>query len=155
MTPQQMLERLRSLGVTVAADGDAVVLRPASRVPADMLPNLKARKPELLALLGAPTASVPDHMPAARTPEGTKALEAPNCGDGEGPERETAPAPLAPAAADRKAEDEALRQLRGALTELRPYLPKGLAQLPDDKLLALVNWSIMAAWTRLVEGMAR
>ena len=32
------------------------------------------------------------------------------------------------------------------LRDLRPQLPPSLQRLPDDRLLALVNWSIIAAW---------
>lgn len=41
------------------------------------------------------------------------------------------------------------------LTELRPHLPPGLRNLSDDRLLALVNWSIMAAWERAILKFAR
>ena len=34
------------------------------------------------------------------------------------------------------------------LEEIRPQLPPALQRLPDDKLLALVNWSIIVAWQR-------
>lgn len=83
------------------------------------------------------------------------ASDSATCGGAAQPE--TAPVASAPGKtnADHNADDEALRRLRSALAELRLYLPKGLARLPDDKLLALVSWQIMAAWTRLVEGMPR
>ncbi len=32
------------------------------------------------------------------------------------------------------------------LDEIRPHLPKTLRELPDSKLLALVNWAIINAW---------
>ena len=38
----------------------------------------------------------------------------------------------------------------GILDELRPQLPGSLRNLPDDRLLALVNWSIMAAWEKTI-----
>ena len=37
------------------------------------------------------------------------------------------------------------------LGDLRPYLPQSLQRLSDDRLLALVNWSIMAAWGRALK----
>ena len=37
------------------------------------------------------------------------------------------------------------------LSELRPNLPPGLRNLPDGKLLVMVNWTIMAAWQRTIE----
>lgn len=40
------------------------------------------------------------------------------------------------------------------LEELRPNLPKSLQTLSDDQLLALVNWSIMAAWERAIQKVA-
>ena len=36
------------------------------------------------------------------------------------------------------------------LEEMRPQLPKSLRQLPDDRLLVLVNWSIIAAWEKTI-----
>ncbi len=32
------------------------------------------------------------------------------------------------------------------LRDIRPYLAPALKRLSDDRLLALVNWSIIAAW---------
>ncbi len=37
------------------------------------------------------------------------------------------------------------------LQELRPNLPPGLRNLPDSKLLVMVNWTIMAAWQKTIE----
>ena len=34
------------------------------------------------------------------------------------------------------------------LEELRPELPPALRKLTDDKLLIMVNWSIIAAWQK-------
>ena len=34
------------------------------------------------------------------------------------------------------------------LAELRRHLPQSLQQLSDEKLLALVNWSIIVAWEK-------
>ena len=41
------------------------------------------------------------------------------------------------------------------LGDLRPYLPQPLQRLSDDRLLALVNWSIMAAWGRALNEVRR
>ena len=41
------------------------------------------------------------------------------------------------------------------LRELRPHLPKSLQALPDDRLLVLVNWSIIAAWNAAVRRLGR
>ena len=38
----------------------------------------------------------------------------------------------------------------GILNDIRPELPPSLQRLPDDKLLALVNWSMIAAFDRAV-----
>jgi len=38
------------------------------------------------------------------------------------------------------------RTVAAILREIRPHLPPTLRRLPDDKILALVNWSIIAAW---------
>lgn len=32
------------------------------------------------------------------------------------------------------------------LAEIRPHLPRSLRSLPDDRLLTLVNWSLLAAF---------
>lgn len=36
------------------------------------------------------------------------------------------------------------------LSEIRPYLPAALKDVPDASMLALVNWSILNAWNRAV-----
>jgi hypothetical protein len=41
------------------------------------------------------------------------------------------------------------------LADIRPHLPKALQRLPDDKLLALVNWSIIAAFEKAVRTATR
>lgn len=41
------------------------------------------------------------------------------------------------------------------LEDIRPHLPPSLRRLRDDRLLVLVNWSIIAAWgksVRVLEG---
>ncbi len=43
----------------------------------------------------------------------------------------------------------------GILTDIRPHLPPALRRLPDDRLLALVNWSIMAAWEKAIRKVMR
>jgi len=50
----QILETLRSLGVTVTvigADRDRLWLEPADKIPADMVPRIKAEKPAILEAL--------------------------------------------------------------------------------------------------------
>jgi hypothetical protein len=39
------------------------------------------------------------------------------------------------------------------LAELRQHLPQSLQQLSDEKLLALINWSIIAAWERAIQSL--
>lgn len=41
------------------------------------------------------------------------------------------------------------------LEDIRPHLPKSLRHLPDDRLLALVNWSIIAAWGKSARVLER
>jgi hypothetical protein len=54
MSAQDLLEQLDSLGVICRpAAGDQLSLIPAERVPADMIPALRAAKAELLALVRA------------------------------------------------------------------------------------------------------
>jgi hypothetical protein len=38
------------------------------------------------------------------------------------------------------------------LPELRPNLPAPLRAIPDGSLLALVNWSIIAAWEKTIRN---
>jgi len=45
----------------------------------------------------------------------------------------------------------AIDSIAEALTDLRPYLPRALRQLPDQQLLALVNWAILVAWSKMLE----
>jgi hypothetical protein len=40
--------------------------------------------------------------------------------------------------------------LAEVITEIRPYLDRALQQLPDSKILVLVNWSIMHALAKSV-----
>lgn len=52
--------------------------------------------------------------------------------------------------------DAAVASILGAI---RPYLAPALKKLPDDRLLALVNWNIITAWETAVrnagEGIGR
>jgi hypothetical protein len=36
--------------------------------------------------------------------------------------------------------------------EIRPFLPPAIRRLSDTKILALVNWSMIAAWNRAIEA---
>ena len=47
------------------------------------------------------------------------------------------------------------RTVASILGDLRPHLPQPLRRLSDDRLLALVNWSIMAAWGRALKEVSR
>ena len=47
------------------------------------------------------------------------------------------------------------RTVAFVLAELRPHLPKALRGLPDDRLLVLVNWSIMAAFDKAIREAGR
>ena len=54
MGARDLLARLADSGVTVAADGDRLLIRPASKLTDDMRGELRALKPEVLALLSMP-----------------------------------------------------------------------------------------------------
>lgn len=54
MAGLELLERLQGLGVHVEATGDKLTLTPGSRVPPDMLAQVKESKPLILAYLKAP-----------------------------------------------------------------------------------------------------
>jgi hypothetical protein len=47
------------------------------------------------------------------------------------------------------------RTVASVLSELRPYLPPALRRLPDDRLLTLINWSMMAAFETSVQKVRR
>ena len=47
----ELLEQLKTCGVSVRVDGDELVLRPASKVPSDLLVQVKEHKPKILAHL--------------------------------------------------------------------------------------------------------
>jgi hypothetical protein len=54
-----LLAQMRSLGVTIAADGDNLTIRPASKLAPELRAQLRAAKPELLALLRTEAAAQP------------------------------------------------------------------------------------------------
>jgi hypothetical protein len=47
------------------------------------------------------------------------------------------------------------RLLKESLAQLRPQLPEQVRQLPDEKILALVNWSLIVAWWKTLERLER
>ena len=53
----ELLKELETLGVSVSADGDEMVLRPGARVPSEMLDPLRQAKAEIMILL----THVPDY----------------------------------------------------------------------------------------------
>ena len=57
MDARDLLARLDGLGVTVAADGDRLLIRPASMLTDELRAELRAAKPAVLALLAAPVGS--------------------------------------------------------------------------------------------------
>jgi len=72
MTPTiQIIHRLSSLGVTIHAEGEHLSITPKSRVPVDLIPELRQRKPDLMALLAKMCFCLPPMRPAN--------LESPAC----------------------------------------------------------------------------
>jgi hypothetical protein len=51
MTPAELLTELARLGITLAAEGNGIRVRPASRLPGTLRCEVLARKAELLDLL--------------------------------------------------------------------------------------------------------
>jgi hypothetical protein len=47
------------------------------------------------------------------------------------------------------------RTVASVLKEVRPHLPKTLRELPDDRLLVLVNWSIITSFEKAVREAGR
>ena len=58
MDATAMLVRLENLGVSLTIDGDDVVARPGNRVPRELIPEMKACKPQLVELLAPPDADL-------------------------------------------------------------------------------------------------
>ena len=48
MNANSVLNRLVSLGVTATVDGEALELSPGSKVPEDLVPEVRAHKPEIV-----------------------------------------------------------------------------------------------------------
>ena len=51
----ELLEQLRSCGVSVSLDHDELVLRPGNKVPSGLLPDVLVHKAALIALLAEPS----------------------------------------------------------------------------------------------------
>jgi hypothetical protein len=49
----ELLDSLRDLGIRVIVDGADLVLSPGAMIPANLIPKIRERKPELLRLLTA------------------------------------------------------------------------------------------------------
>ena len=68
MTSTEILDRLHDLGITVQANGPKVRLEPASKVPADLLNEVRAHKAEIIQELRQPYGDgqppPPDRPPA-------------------------------------------------------------------------------------------
>jgi hypothetical protein len=68
-----LLTQVRSLGVTITAQGENLLIRPASRLSPELLAQLRIAKPEILAHLRAETATQPaadqPPIPAAAAPQ--------------------------------------------------------------------------------------
>ena len=43
------------------------------------------------------------------------------------------------------------RAVTSIVGEVRPHLPRPLRSLSDDKVLALLSWSMLAAWERMAQ----
>ena len=59
MTATDVLDELTSLGVTATANGQKLLLEPGSKVPQDLLTEVKGHKTELLELVSAPKTELP------------------------------------------------------------------------------------------------
>ncbi|HXM55107.1 MAG TPA: hypothetical protein VOB72_06930, partial [Candidatus Dormibacteraeota bacterium] len=54
MTAADILSQLQAIGVGVRVRGDTLLVRPLDKVPADLAEQVKAHRPELVALLAEP-----------------------------------------------------------------------------------------------------
>jgi hypothetical protein len=57
MGAAEMIHTLESLGISVQAEGSKLLLEPGSLVPADLIPQIRLYKSEILELLAAPDPS--------------------------------------------------------------------------------------------------
>lgn len=64
MGARDLLARLAGLGLTVAADGDRLLIRPASMLTDELRAELRATKPQVLALLAVSEGSQSAQTPA-------------------------------------------------------------------------------------------
>jgi hypothetical protein len=53
MSAASLIAHVRSLGITISADGDDLIIRPAAKLTPELRTSLRAAKPELLELLQA------------------------------------------------------------------------------------------------------
>ena len=51
ISASDVLQRLDTFGVTVFVDGSDLVLRPGDQVPVDLIPEIRASKPDLIRFL--------------------------------------------------------------------------------------------------------
>ena len=54
MNAVQVVETLLNLGVSIGSEGNKLLLEPGSRVPPELVPDIRRYKPEILHLLAAP-----------------------------------------------------------------------------------------------------
>ena len=47
------------------------------------------------------------------------------------------------------------RTVASVLADIRPHLPPALRKLPNDRLLALIDWSIIAAFEAAIRKVSR
>ena len=59
MTAAEILSQLQAAGVSIRVDGATLLCRPLSSVPAELAEQVRAHKPELVALLSKPALSEP------------------------------------------------------------------------------------------------
>jgi hypothetical protein len=84
MNGLEILESLRSLGVTVQAAGpDRLRLEPASKIPSEMIPSIREAKPEILEALrtGLAACGSPQCAGCYDTGDGRK-IHQPKIGEG-------------------------------------------------------------------------
>lgn len=48
MTTERLIEQLADLGVSMVADGETLIVKPASLVPAELIDDIRLHKPELI-----------------------------------------------------------------------------------------------------------
>jgi hypothetical protein len=66
MQAAEILSTLHRLGITAYTNGDKLVCEPGSKLPPDLIPEIRQHKAELMALICQPNACTCDPLPSIK-----------------------------------------------------------------------------------------